>query len=104
MSVAADRRRALLIAALGFAQLPVTTSALHALHAWLDSWRGVGLIVVGMRRQGFRVSLREVDAWVASFRDNPMVSDAGFGAGPTPWVAVQLAAWAALKPSLPQFG
>jgi hypothetical protein len=24
------------------------------------------------------VSLREIDAWVASFRQDPMVSDAGF--------------------------
>jgi hypothetical protein len=29
-----------------------------------------------MRRQGYRVSLREIDAWVASFRHDPMVSDA----------------------------
>jgi hypothetical protein len=28
-----------------------------------------------MRRQGYRVSLREIDAWVASFRHDPMVSD-----------------------------
>ena len=33
-------------------------SALRALHAWLDNWRGVGLIVEGMRLQGYRVSLR----------------------------------------------
>jgi hypothetical protein len=68
MSVAADRRRALLTAALGFVQFPPQTSALRALHAWLDNWGDVGLIVEGMRRQGYRVSLREIDAWVASFR------------------------------------
>jgi hypothetical protein len=34
-----------------------------------------------MRRQGYRVSLREIDAWVASFRHDPMVSDAGFARG-----------------------
>jgi hypothetical protein len=32
------RRRALLTAALGFLQLPPQTSALRALHAWLDDW------------------------------------------------------------------
>jgi hypothetical protein len=94
MSLAADRRRALLTAALGFLQLHHTSALLHA---WLDNWRGVGLIVKGMRRQGYRVSLREIDAWVASFRRDPMVSDAGFASAPTPWEAVQRAAWAAVK-------
>jgi hypothetical protein len=99
MSVAADRRRSLLIAALGFLQLPPQTSALRALHAWLDNWRGVGLIVEGMRRQGYRLSLREIDAWVASFRHDPMVSNAGFASAPTPWQAVQQAAWVAVRPT-----
>jgi hypothetical protein len=63
-----DRRRALLTAALGFLQLPPQTSALRALHAWRDNWRGVGLIVEAMRRQGYCVSLREIDASVASIR------------------------------------
>ena len=62
-----DPRRSLLVAALGFLQLSPQAPALRALHAWLDSWRGVGLIVEGMRRQGYRVSLREIDAWVAGF-------------------------------------
>jgi hypothetical protein len=92
MSLASDRRRALVTAALGFLQLPPQTPALCALHAWLDNWRGVGLLVEGMRRQGYRVSLREIDAWVASFRRDPTVSDAGFASAPTPWEAVQRAA------------
>jgi hypothetical protein len=92
-----NRRRSLLTAALGFLQLPPRSPALRALHAWLDNWRGVGLIVEGMRRQGYRVSLREIDAWVASFRHDPMVSDDGFGSAPTPWEAVQSAARAALR-------
>jgi hypothetical protein len=50
MSVTPDRRRALLSAALAFLQLPPQTPALRALHAWLDNWRGVGLVVDGMRR------------------------------------------------------
>jgi hypothetical protein len=45
----------------------------------------------------YRVSLREIDAWVASFRRDPMVSDAGFASAATPWEAVQLAAWAAVR-------
>jgi hypothetical protein len=97
MPAAADRRRALLTAALGFVQLSPQTPALRALHAWLDSWRGFGLVVDGMRRQGYRGSLREIDAWVASFRRDPMVSDPGFASAPTPWEAVQQAAWAAVE-------
>jgi hypothetical protein len=97
MSLAADRRRALLTAALGFLALPAHTPALRALHAWLDNWRGLGLIVDAMRRQGYRVSLREIEAWVASFRHDPMVSVLGFGSAPTPWGAVQQAAWVVMK-------
>jgi hypothetical protein len=43
-----DRRRALLAAALAFVQFPPQTSELRALHAWLDTWSGVGAIAVGM--------------------------------------------------------
>jgi hypothetical protein len=49
-------------------------------------------VVEGIRRQGYGVSLREIDAWIVSFRHDPMVSDAGFASGPTPWEAVQRAA------------
>src|SRR5438552_18042466 len=99
-----DRRRALLVAALGFLQLSPQARELVLVHRWRDSWRGVGFIVEGMRRQGYRVSLREIDACVASFSSHPMVSDDGFGSGPTPWKAVQATAWAALKPPTPRFG
>lgn len=43
MSVAADRRRTLLTAGLGFLRLRPDTPGLRALHAWLDSWAGIGL-------------------------------------------------------------
>jgi hypothetical protein len=56
-----DRRRALLTAALGFVQLPPQTSAaLRALHAWLDSWAGVGHIVVGMGLSGLPPLAEEI--------------------------------------------
>jgi hypothetical protein len=59
-----------LLAALGFLQLPTQTSALRALHAWLDNWRGVGVIVVGMERYAFRLSLKKygngAGAWVVT--------------------------------------
>ena len=100
-AAASRRRRALLAAALGFLQLPPKTSALRALHAWLDNWRGVGLIVVGMERYGFRLSLKKYGngegAWVASFNRDVMTSADGFGSGATPWRAVQQAAWVAMR-------
>ena len=94
-----DDRRALLTAALGFLQVQPQTSALRALHAWLDSWTGVGLVVVGMERQGFKVSIRSVavDGWAASFHGSPMLSASGYATAATPWQAVQRAAWAAVK-------
>jgi len=94
-------RRSVLTAALGFLLLEPRTSALRALHVWLDSWTGIGLVIVGMERQGFKVSLRSIAAdsgWVASFHGDPGTSAAGFAAAPTPWTAVQRAAWNALKP------
>ena len=47
---------------------------LAALHAWLDSWRGVGLIIDVMLRQGYRVSVRNIavdSGWVATFLARP---------------------------------
>ena len=101
MSRADARRRVLLMSALAFLRLPGETVALRALHAWLDSWSGIGHIVVGMERQGYRVSLRKygngTGAWVASFNRDVMTSSDGFGSGPTPWRAVQQAAWEVLR-------
>ena len=69
-----DDRRALLTAALAFLQFSSHTPALRPLHAWLDSWHGVGLVVVGMERQGFKVSIRSVavEGLAASFHGSPM--------------------------------
>src|SRR5713226_5503497 len=72
-----DRRRALLTAALGFLQLPPRARELVLLHRWLDNWRGGGLIIDGMSRHGYRVSLRNVavdSGWVCSFQLDPMTS------------------------------
>jgi hypothetical protein len=95
------RRRSLLVAALGFLHFAPVTPALVALHAWLDSWRGIGHLVVGMERQGYRLSLKKYGdgdgAWVATFNRDVMPSSDGFGSGETPWEAVQRAAWQAIK-------
>jgi hypothetical protein len=101
VSIAANRRRSLITAALGFLRFAPVTPALAALHAWLDSWSGIGMLVVGMERYGFRLSLKKYGngdgAWVAQFNRDVMTSADGFGSGAAPWRAVQQAAWAAVK-------
>jgi hypothetical protein len=94
-----DRRLANLRAALGFLQLPPREPELQLLHRWLDSWTGVGLITVGVERQGHRLSLSHIGEgeWRARFGGHPLLSDAGYGIAATPWKAVQLAAGAAVK-------
>ena len=59
----------LLRAALGFLSLEPRAPELRRLHAWLDSWSGVGHVVVGMARQGYDVELRRYDGqgWRATF-------------------------------------
>ena len=50
--------------------VPPTEPELRVLHRWLDSWRGVGDVVMGMARQGWDLQLTEYDAaehWRATF-------------------------------------
>jgi hypothetical protein len=102
-----DRRRALLVAALGFAQFELRPSPppLTALKTWLASWSGLGAVAAGMLRQGYDMDLSSCgpDRWHATFLTaNPVggapvvASDA---AAATPWAAVQRAAWKALRRS-----
>jgi hypothetical protein len=94
-----ESRRRTLYAALGFLQLAPRGPELRLLHRWLDTWTGVGLIVVGVERHGLRISLSHIadHEWGAIFMSNPMFAPAGFGVAPTPWRAVQDAAWSAIK-------
>jgi hypothetical protein len=94
-----DRRLATLPAALGFLQLPPRAPELRLLHCWLDTWTGVGLIAVGVERQGLLLSLSHIaeGEWRAQFMGNALVAPKGFGVAATPWKAVQIAAWAAVK-------
>ena len=66
-----DQRGRLLVAALGFAGLPLPSydRALHALRTWLDSWAGIGRVAVGMARQGYDLQLTRYDekGWRATF-------------------------------------
>jgi hypothetical protein len=63
-----DRRRAFLIAALGFLQLRQQPPEVAMLRRWLDSWKGIGTIVTRMERHGYCVSLtRHPQGWRAMF-------------------------------------
>ena len=73
---------------------------LRALHDWLDTWHGMGLIEHGMARQACDLSLtRYRDHWGASVfvtgrREHSIVQGSEWQA--TPWEAVQQAAFHAL--------
>jgi hypothetical protein len=97
-----DHRRATLYAALGFCQLPESRAfpEVTALKRLISTWSGIGHVVVGMERHGFVVSLRRLvgDGWTASFHSHAMLAADGIRTAPTPFEAVQLAAWRALSP------
>jgi len=101
MRDALARRRALLTAALGFPRLrwrELAPPVAATLTRWLDSWTGLGLVAVGMARQGYRLHLTNIDegVWRATFSRSAAFAHDGFGAASTPWGAVQGAAWEAL--------
>jgi hypothetical protein len=95
-----DQRARLLRAAVGFALVPPTAPELQLLHQWLDSWRAIGDVVVGMTRQGWDLQLTEYDAehWRATFFAASQAHSIVGGSAweTTPWRAVQRAAWNAL--------
>ena len=85
-----------MLAALGFVRLEgERPSALEALHSWLDSWRGIGDVVVGMAHQGYDVQLTRYDerGWRATFytsgMEHSLTSATASAWEPTPWTAVQ---------------
>jgi hypothetical protein len=99
-----DHRARLLLAALGFLRLEGSRPAVvQALHHWLDTWRGIGDVAVGMARQGFDLQLTRYDeqGWRATFYTSGMehspTSATGTAWEPTPWRAVRGAAWEALN-------
>jgi hypothetical protein len=62
MSLAPDRRRALLTAALDFRQVAPQTSARTGLAAWLDSWTGVREIAAALRTEHQTLTRRVVSS------------------------------------------
>jgi len=99
-----DRQARLLLVTLGFlrleGQLP---PILLALHRWLDTWRGIGHLAVGMARQSYDLQLTRYDeqGWRAMFYTSGMehspTSATGTAWERTPWRAVQQAAWEVLS-------
>lgn len=99
-----DHRRGVLIAALGFSRLACqpTVPALASLKAWLESWRGVGLITEAMLRHGYDLALTSDEhGWRATFLHRDHLARPWVGQvlrwSSTPWQAVQAAAWQALN-------
>jgi len=92
-----------MLATLGFLHLEDQhPPVLQALHRWLDCWRGIGDITVGMAHQGYDLQLTRYDerGWRATFYtsgiEHSPTSATGTAWEPTPWGAVQRAAWEAL--------
>src|SRR6266511_4367107 len=100
-----DPRGQLLCAALGFAgcSMPSYDRALDALRLWLDSWSGIGHVVVGMARQGYDLQLTHYDerGWRATFyttgMEHSITSATASAWESTTWHAVQGAAREALR-------
>jgi hypothetical protein len=89
----------LLRAALRFLQLPPRAPELQLLHHWLASWTGIGLLAVGLHRQGYDLQLTQYGDgnWRATFYVTGAAHSIVGGSAwePTPWRAVQSAAWEA---------
>jgi hypothetical protein len=98
-----DRLGRLLLVTLEAARLRADAHPFLALRSWLDSWRGIGHVALGMARQGYDLQLTRYDkrGWQATFYTTGMehspTSATGTGWERTPWHATQRAAWEALR-------
>jgi hypothetical protein len=98
-----DRLGRLLLVTLEAARVNADAPVVVALHAWLDSWRGIGAVERGMAHQGYDLQLTRYDnrGWRATFYttgiEHSPTSATGSAWEPTPWRAVQGAARDALR-------
>jgi hypothetical protein len=106
--MATDRRARLLLVTLEAARLRTNAHPLPALRSWLDSWAGIGRVVVGMARQGFDLQLTRYDerGWRATFYTTGMEHSPTSATGTrwerTPWHATLRATWEMLCHSTEQ--
>jgi hypothetical protein len=80
------------------------TPELRLIHRWLDSWRGVRWIAMGMHAEHHALALRrrESSGWTATFTftgktNLPPAAPSGLATMPSPWEAVQWAAWQVIE-------
>jgi hypothetical protein len=101
------RRRSLFTAALGFALLDTrgqpAPPEVQTVRKWLDNWPGPATIVTGMQRQDYDLELARGTTAVAGAprsswtgMEHSLTNATGTAWEPTPWRAVQVAAWEAL--------
>jgi hypothetical protein len=92
-----DQRLITLRAALAAQRLQQPEPELDLLHRVFDTWPGIGLLAVGLRRQGFDLQLTQYGGreWRATFWVTGMAHSISGGSAweRTPWRAVQEAAW-----------
>jgi hypothetical protein len=100
-SLELDARGRRLRAALAAALVKAHAPERRLVHRWLDSWSGLGLVVAGMTHQGWDVELTAYAArdWRANFFPVGIAHSIVGGSAwePTPWRAVQQAAWETLR-------
>jgi hypothetical protein len=104
MSGDLSRRRILLtmLAAARFQYAGPPPELVRLLRGWFGSWAGIGRVAAGMARQSYDLQLTRYgeEGWRATFyaagRAHSLTAAVGSSWAPTPWVAVQGAAWEAL--------
>jgi hypothetical protein len=96
-----DARARRLRAALAAALVPHNAPEVQLVREWLNNWSGIGLVLAGMTHQGWDVQLTAYAArdWRATFFPVGIAHSIVGGSAwePTPWRAVQRAAWETLN-------
>jgi hypothetical protein len=75
-------------------------NGVQLLHRWFDTWNGIGSLpweCTG-RACGCLSATSRMASGGASMGNIPRLAPEGYGVAPTPWRAVQVAAWQALHP------
>jgi hypothetical protein len=99
-----EERHERLTAALRTLREAPTSPAGLKLARWLNSWRGIGAILDGMRAQGWDVEMQDfAGSWSVKFfmSSQSHTAPGGTGWAVTPWAAVQDAAWKTLTTENP---